>query len=85
MGTNNSTLTLSKNYFAATGNRKPFHSGIFQCNSSTCVTLANFFFPFIMEQISLELLNDVVTILYMLNMWQKKTVSGANLTSNISV
>lgn len=29
MGTNNSTLTLSKNYFAATGNRKPFHSGIF--------------------------------------------------------
>lgn len=44
MGTNNSTLTLSKNYFAATGNRKPFHSGIFQCNPSTCVTLANFFF-----------------------------------------
>jgi len=68
MGTNNSTLTLSKNYFAATGNRKPFHSGIFQYNSSMCVTLTNFFFPFIMEQIYLELLNDVVKILYMLNM-----------------
>lgn len=69
MGTNNSSLTLSKNYFAATGNRKPFHNAVFQCNSSMCITLADFFFFSIHDGTDLfELINDAVKILCMLNM-----------------
>lgn len=67
MGTNNSTLTLSKNYFAATGNRKPFHSGIFNVILPHVLHYLIFFFPFITKQIYLGPLSDVVKILYMLN------------------
>lgn len=79
MGTNNSTLTLSKYYFIPMLIRViPM---LQETRSYFTVVVLNpvlprvlhllfffFFFPFIMEQISLGLLNDAVKILYMLSM-----------------